>query len=130
MTGIDTNVLVRLFALDNPEQHRKAHALFQSFSTQSPGYISQVSLVEFIWVLGNRYRQPKTEIIEWLTWLVESIEITLENQAVVEQALFTYATTNSDFADCPIERAGHSAGCAETVTFDKTAAKAAGMRLL
>ena len=130
MTGIDTNVLIRFFMADDPVQYRKADQLIQTFSIQSPGYISLVCLAEFVWVLRSYYRQPKAIISEWLTSLLESSEFALENELVVEQALLTYSTTRSDFSDCLIERASHLAGCVKTVTFDKGAAKTAGMRLL
>jgi predicted nucleic-acid-binding protein len=130
MTGIDTNILIRFATADDLVQYRKAEQLMRSFSLQSPGFVSQVCLAEFVWVLRTAYQKPKPEIITWLIWLVESIEIILENQAVVEKALLTYSTTKSDFSDCLIALAGSFAGCTSTVTFDKAAAKASGMRLL
>jgi predicted nucleic-acid-binding protein len=130
MTGVDTNVLIRFVMADDQEQYRKAKRLMQSFTMQSPGFITQVCIAEFVWVLETRYRKPKGTIFEWLTWLVESGEIVLENQVVVEKALMTFSATKSDFSDCLIALAGRLAGCSSTVTFDKAAAKAAGMRLL
>ncbi len=130
MTGLDTNVLIRFFVVDDPLQNRKAIQLVQSFSTQSQGFITLVCLAEFVWVLRNYYRQPKTVVLQWLTRLIESGNIALENQPAIEKALRTYSTTPCDFADCLIEQVGRLAGCSETVTFDKGAAKAAGMRLL
>jgi predicted nucleic-acid-binding protein len=38
--------------------------------------------------------------------------------------------TAFDFADCLIERLGHAVGCRETVTFDVSASRSAGMKLL
>ncbi len=130
MIGLDTNILIRFVMADDSMQYRKADRLMQSFSVQSPGYITLVCLAEFVWVLRSRYKKPKHVIVQWLTELLDSPELVLENQFAVEQALLTYTTTKSDFSDCLIERAGHVAGCTSTVTFDKTAAKAAGMRLL
>jgi predicted nucleic-acid-binding protein len=130
MTGIDTNVLIRFVMADDPAQYQKAKRVMQSLSVQSPGFITQVCIAEFVWVLETRYRKPKAIILEWLIWLVESGEIVLENQVVIERALRTFSTTNSDFSDGLISFAGHLAGCSATVTFDKGAAKATGMRLL
>jgi predicted nucleic-acid-binding protein len=130
MTGIDTNVLIRFVMADDVAQYRKADRLMQSFSAQSPGFITQVCLAEFVWVLRSQFRQPKETIVRWLSELVYAPELVLENQSAVEQALHTYSTSRSDFADCLIERVSHIAGCTSTVTFDNGAAKAAGMRLL
>ena len=130
MTGVDTNVLVRFVMADDPEQYRKAKRLMQSFTMQSPCFITQVCIAEFVWVLEARYRKSKTIIIEWLSWLVESNELVLEDQPAVERALHAYAASKADFSDCLIAISGHLAGCSSTVTFDKGAAKTAGMRLL
>jgi len=130
MTGIDTNVLIRFVMADDLEQYHKADRLMQSLSIQSPGFITYVCIAEFVWMLETRYGKPKATIAEWLTRLAESDELVLENREAVKQALIRYSTTASDFADCPIERAGFLAGCARTVTFDEGAAETTGMRLL
>jgi predicted nucleic-acid-binding protein len=46
------------------------------------------------------------------------------------QALRKFSASQADFADCLIERSGHAAECLYTVTFDRNAAKGAGMKLL
>ncbi len=38
MIGLDTNVLVRYFAQDDPVQSRKASALIESLTAERPGY--------------------------------------------------------------------------------------------
>lgn len=130
MIGLDTNVLVRTAVADDPAQTRKVTALFASLTAESPAYVSLVCLAESVWVLRRRYNQPKAAILKWLTRFFDTPELIFENQPAVEEAIHVYATTTADFADCLIERASHIAGCTSTVTFDKNAAKAAGMRLL
>ena len=130
MTGLDTNILVRAVVADIPEQTRKVTRFFATLSVESPGYISLVCLAESVWVLRSKYHHPKSVIVQWLAYLLDTPELVFENQPAVEQAFLTYANAKSDFSDCLIERAGHVAGCTATVTFDKGAAKAAGMRLL
>lgn len=128
--GLDTNVLVRFVMADDPAQSSVACSMLQSLSSRSPGFISLVSLAEFTWVLHSKYRQPKPEIVKWLSTFLESPEIVIESEEVVSQAVKSYGSGNAHFADCLIERTGNANGCRETVTFDKTAAKATGMRLL
>lgn len=55
MIGLDTNVLVRYFAQDDEIQSKKATALMESLSPERPGYVSQVALIEVVWVLGRCY---------------------------------------------------------------------------
>lgn len=130
MIGLDTNILVRAVMADDAEQVSRVTRLFHSLTLQRPGYITLVCLAEFVWVVQGRYRQPKNTTVQWLDRFLNTPELIFENQSAVEEALHRYASTKSDFADCLIERAGHVAGCASTVTFDKAAAKTAGMRLL
>ncbi|MCL2162148.1 MAG: type II toxin-antitoxin system VapC family toxin [Betaproteobacteria bacterium] len=131
MIGLDTNVLVRYFAQDDAVQSKKATALMESLSVDHPGYISQVALVEVVWVLGRCYdveRDPMKNIIESM---VATKELVVEGTDTVRKALRVFgASNNVDFADCLIERSGHKAECEYTVTFDVTAAKLAGMQLI
>jgi predicted nucleic-acid-binding protein len=130
MTGIDTNILVRLFVQDDPDQSRLVDYLLQSLSASSPGFVPSVALVELAWVLRKQYGVSKQQFISHIQQLFNSPEIVLENEAALKQALRRFVTTNADFADCLIERVCSQAGCARTVTFDATAAKSSGMSLL
>ena len=130
MTGLDTNVLVRFFAWDDPVQGRRAELLLQKLTPEEPGFVTIISMVELVWVLRSRYRVPKAQVIECLERLLDSPELVVENHSAMHQALRRFAEANVDFADCLIEKVGRVAGCRETVTFDRAAAKGAGMRLL
>ena len=130
MIGLDTNILVRFFAQDDASQSAKAEALLQKLSPEDPGFISLVSIVELAWVLRSLYQMSRADLVECLNRLLDSPELVVENQTAVEQALRQFANAKADLADCLIERCGRVSGCRETVTFDKQAAKAAGMRLL
>jgi predicted nucleic-acid-binding protein len=130
MIGLDTNVLLRLYLKDHPDQSARAAGLVQSFSAQEPGYISLVTLAELIWVMDRTYRKPRNEIIALVRGLLESKHVVVENHDEVAQALRKFDTSNADFADCLIERLCRSAGCTRTMTFDVNASKSAGMVLL
>jgi predicted nucleic-acid-binding protein len=54
----------------------------------------------------------------------------LEQEATVRQALSLFRKSNADFADCLISLSARAAGCSKTVTFDKIAARDAGMELI
>jgi predicted nucleic-acid-binding protein len=130
MTGLDTNILVRFFAKDDPIQSATAKEFLRTLSAESPGFISLVSLIELVWVLRSRYRLDKANLILCLERLLDSPELILEWQPAVAQCLARFSMGKMDFADCLIERSGHVAGCKHTVTFDVSAAKASGMKLL
>ncbi len=130
MTGLDTNVLARFFAQDDPDQCRRADEFLQSLSPENPGFVSLVVLAELVWVLLRRYSATKSQLIQCLNQLLDSPEVVLEGQTAVTQALRRFTGAKVDFVDCLIERCGYSAGCGETVTFDVNASAAAGMTLL
>jgi predicted nucleic-acid-binding protein len=130
MIGIDTNILVRFFVKDDLDQGRRAASLMRSLSLETPGFVSLVCLAELVWVLRSQYRLSIAELIRHLEQLLNSPELMLEGHAAVSQALRHFAGGKADFADCLIERSGHTAGCGETVTFDADASRFAGMRLL
>ena len=130
MTGIDTNILVRIFIEDDPEQFRKVKEFLQTLSPVSPGYVSLIALIELVWVLRNRYLLNKIQLIQCMEQLFEYQELVIEDRVAVASALNHFSQFKADFADCLIEQLGHAAGCSETVTFDANAVKLAGMRLL
>jgi predicted nucleic-acid-binding protein len=130
MTGLDTNVLARFFAQDDPDQSRHVDQVLQSLTPEAPGFVSLVSLTELVWLLCGSYGVSKPQLIECVKQLLNSPEVVLEGQTAVTQALHRFAKAKVDFVDCLIERCGHVAGCKETVTFDVKASRSGGMRLL
>lgn len=130
MIGLDTNVLLRFFLRDEPDQSARAAELLSSLSVPEPGFISSVTLAESVWVLERFYRKPKHEVVHFLRGLLESQQLVVENHDSVAQALRKFDGSNVDFSDCLIERLGHSAGCTRTMTFDVNASKMSGMVLL
>jgi predicted nucleic-acid-binding protein len=128
--GIDTNLLIRLAMQDDPIQCAKVDLLLASLSRQEVGFISLVTLIESVWVLGNRYNLPKADIVRFVQELLDAPELRMEREEAVGQALQRFKASTADFADCLIERSGALAGCRETVTFDRDASRFAGMKLI
>lgn len=130
MIGLDTNVLVRYVAQDDPKQSAKATRLIESLTADAPGYVSIVAVVELVWVLAGCYASTKDEISEVLETLLRTKEIIVAHADTVWKALRLFKEGNADFADCLIERFGDEAGCGYTTTFDRDAAKNCGMKLI
>lgn len=86
--------------------------------------------MELEWVLTSKYKLNRNDIAEILLRFMLAPEVVIEQSATVWEALRIYRSTRVDFSDCLIERIGAAAGCDYTVTYDVTAAKTAGMRLL
>jgi predicted nucleic-acid-binding protein len=128
--GLDTNVIVRYLTHDDPSQTAAAVRLIDSLSSDSPGFLPMIVIAELVWVLEVSYRFKKNEIEHVLETLLRSKELVVERAEIVLQALRKFSASQADFADCLIERSGHAAECQYTVTFDRNAAKGAGMKLL
>ena len=129
MIGLDTNVLVRYLTQDDAPQSAAASRVIDALSSQSPGFLSLIVIVELVWVLQFSYRFNKQEIELVIDRLLRSSELVLERSELVAQALRKFRASRANFADCLIERCGHAAECEYVLTFDKNAA-VAGMRLL
>ncbi|MGZ2748071.1 PIN domain-containing protein [Burkholderia stagnalis] len=130
MIGLDTNVLVRYLVQDDPLQSKKATRLIESLTADHPGYITQVALVEVVWVLARAYDAERDEIAQVVEALLRTKELVIESAETVWKALRLYAGSSADFSDCLIERTCHEMQCECTMTFDTKAAKVAGMRLV
>ncbi len=130
MIGLDTNVVVRYLTHDDPVQTAAATKVIESFSQDSPGFLSLLVIAELVWVLETSYRFEKNEIEHVLDTLLRSKELVIERAEIVAQALRTFSASRADFVDCLIERCGYAAECQYIVTFDRPAAGTAGMKLL
>ncbi len=130
MIGLDTNVIVRYFVKDNPEQTRLAVNLVHSLSPTEPGWLGQATILELFWAVTRIYRVDKGGVIRILDTLLASRDIVVESDGVVREALGLYRTGKADFADCLIAVSARTAGCRRTMTFDRVAARDAGMQLI
>jgi predicted nucleic-acid-binding protein len=54
----------------------------------------------------------------------------VEQDLIVATAVQQFRATRADFADCLISASARAAGCTRTVTFDRIAARDAGMELI
>ena len=130
MTGLDTNVLVRYIMQDDAKQSALATRLVESLSTDAPGFVPLVSVVEMAWVLAGAYDLGRLQLAAAIEGLLRTKEIVVERADTVWRALRAYQSGSADFADCVIERSAAAAGCERTCTFDRAAARTAGMTLL
>jgi predicted nucleic-acid-binding protein len=127
--GLDTNVLVRYIAQDEPGQAAAATRLIEGFTPEAPGFISTVTLVETVWVLTAAYKTPKPGIAAVIEGLLRAREIVVETPEIHYLALGAYQAAAVDYADAVIAQAGRQAGCDHTVTFDRRAATSLMQRL-
>jgi predicted nucleic-acid-binding protein len=131
MIGLDTNVLVRYIMQDDAKQSPKATKIMEALDgVENSGYVTLVSIIELVWVLGTSYELTRAQVAQALDGLIRAKQLKIESADQVIRALRVFKIGKSDFADCLIERSASSAGCEKTVTFDINASKHAGMTLI
>ena len=130
MIGLDTNVLVRYIMQDDAKQSPKANRLIESLSADNPGFISIVSVIELFWVLTSCYQLSHVQVTQALETMLRTKSFVIERPGQVARALSMFKGGKTDLADCLIHFSAVDAGCTDTMTFDVSAAKHAGMTLV
>ena len=127
MIGLDTNILVRYLAQDDPVQSAKATQIIEErLSENEPGFISLVTIAETVWVLDRLYDQSPQEIAQLIERMLQSDTLLFQNEQEVFTAMVALKAGRGSFADALIGALGTWAGCGSTLTFDKRAARLAG----
>jgi predicted nucleic-acid-binding protein len=130
MIGLDTNVLVRYLAQDEPRQSALATSLIErQLSEREPGFIGLVVLVETCWVLKRLYGATAAELRDTVRDLLDTRQFVIEQRTVVLRAVARLSDSAGDLADALIAEGAAEAGCTRTVTFDKQGTRS-GMEVL
>ena len=131
MKGLDTNVLVRYLAQDDPSQPTQATQYIEMYcTTDSPCFISQIVLCELAWVLKNNYNQSRDDIASMVENILQVSQLEVMESEAVWRALNDYQNSNVDFPDHLLARINEARCCTETMTFDKKVSKQPGFQLL
>lgn len=118
MIAVDTNVLVRAIVDDDPAQGAAARRWMTAH--QSRGIlVDHIVLVELVWVLRARYRQPRAEIARVIELLLGTGGIVIPDEPAVRAALAAYRSGRGDFADHLIRERAQSHGFGPLATFDE-----------
>lgn len=122
MPAVDTNVLVRLLTADDPDQTARAEA----FLARGPVWVSNVVLVETVWVLQAVYGWRKEQTLVMLRGVADSSDFTVQDPLVVKAAVAGLADSNADFADCLALELARANDQLPFATFDTRTAKLPG----
>jgi predicted nucleic-acid-binding protein len=126
MLAVDTNVLVRLIARDEPTQVRVA----EEFVSKG-AWISHLVFAETVWVLDSVYGLSRDKLTVAVEMLLNHRELTLQDSDVVSEALENYRKrTAVDFSDCLVLGIAKKAGHIPIGTFDRDFAKMEGVQRL
>ena len=127
LAAIDTNVLVRLVTKDDESQYKKAQTFVER---HQPVLVTQLSVLELVWVLMSRYSLNKERTCKVVQALLETKELNIQAPAILEAALKTWEKSKADFADCFILETVIDASESPLGTFDTTLGKLEGCKQL
>lgn len=124
MIGLDTNILVRFLAADDPEQAKRAKAVFQSaVETGESLYISKIVLCELVWVLDRGYRFDRPALASVIDDLLRADHLVFEDREQVRRALDAFERGGAGFADFLILESCRAGGCEKILSFDAALAQ-------
>jgi predicted nucleic-acid-binding protein len=128
MIAVDTNILVRYFAEDDPAQTDLAQQFLENqLSTAEPGFVCLVTLIELLWVLNDKYKIGRAMQNEIVHQLLDAPNLVIERDELVRSAM---ALGPGDIADHVVHFVGIANHCSKTMTFDKKFARLDGVELL
>src|SRR6185295_10682368 len=98
MRAVDTNVLVRLLARDDPKQLAAAEGF-----VQAGAWISHLVLMEAVWVLDSVYNVKPEQIALGVEMLLDHKDLVVQDADVVNAAVAQYRKRPKlGFSDCLI----------------------------
>ena len=122
MRAVDTNVLVRLLARDDPRQAAAA----ESF-VGGGAWVSHLVLAETTWVLSAVFARSSAQIAEAIGHLLEHETLVVQDPDVVALALAQMKTKPAlGFSDCLILEVARKAGHLPLGTFDRALGRLPG----
>jgi predicted nucleic-acid-binding protein len=126
----DTNVLVRLLVVDDPDQCNRAERAWRDAADHSGIYLPLVVLVELVWVLRIAYKFQRPTVVDSLRRLLGSQGVTVERESIVLAALRQYESGTADFSDYVILESARRGDALPVRTFDERFARSNLVELL
>ena len=130
MFGVDTNVLLR-WLLDDPSAPGQSE-LARRAVEEAPEevMVGPVVLAELTWILETRFGFGRAPLTAMMRVILAAPMVVLPDRNAVELAVAAHEKGPPGFSDHLIATLNIAAGCATTLTFDKTAAKGPHFTLL
>lgn len=122
MIGLDTNILVRYLAQDDPIQSPKANEIIERRLTEdNPGFVSIVAMAATVWVLDRAYGLGAHEIAAAVERILQTEVLVVESEQEVFTAMIALRAGQGSFSDALIAALGARVGCSRTLTLDQKA---------
>jgi len=119
MRAVDTDVLVRLIARDDPAQSAVAEAY-----VAKGVWVSLLALAETSWVLSKLYGVAASRLAAVVEMMLDHAHLSLQDPDVVARALILFRGRQApEFSDCLLLEMARKAGHLPLGTFDKRLAR-------
>ena len=126
MHAVDTNVLVRLIARDDPKQVGAAEAF-----VEKGAWVPHLALAEATWVLASVYDRAPDAIATAIEMLIHHEHLTIQDEDTVTAAVKQFRRRPAvGFSDCLMVEVARKAGHGPLATFDKDLGKVDGAQRL
>ena len=126
MRAVDTNLLVRLIARDEPRQTVSADVFIENGA-----WVSVLALAEATWVLSSVYELGPKDQAKAIEMLLNHRDLVLQDAETVSAALALFrARPALGFSDCLMLHLARKAGHLPLGTFDRNLAKIEGTQKL
>lgn len=124
--AVDTNVLVRLIARDDPSQIDAAEQF-----VAGGAWVSHIVLVETLWVLDAVFELPPARLATAVEMLLNHESLTVQDPGTVARALAHFRSKPAlGFSDCLVLESARQAGHLPIGTFDRGLARLPGAEKL
>lgn len=124
MIGLDTNVLMRYLAQDDPVQSPRATEIItQQLSEKEPGFVSLVTILEVFWVLKSVFKRSRQDLASDIEKVLSADTLEVQNEQEVYNGVVALRTGTGSFEDALVGSLGIWRGCSTTLTFDDDAAR-------
>ena len=126
MRALDTNLLVRLLARDDPAQLATAEAFIERGA-----WVSHLVLAETVWVLDAVYGRSAKQLAAAIELLLDHQSLTIQDADTVQAALAHFrARPKLGFSDCLVLEIARKAGHQPLGTFDRALSRLEGTQRL
>jgi len=116
---VDTNVFLRYFTNDVPDQAAAVERLFLRAAAGDLQLVTNTMvLAELVWVLESYYRLSRPRVVEHVVAVASMDGLVMPESDIVVDALFAYADSNVDFVDAYNACWMKSRGLDHVATFD------------
>ncbi len=118
MIGLDTNVLLRLFLRDDPEQCERARRFVDAATADEPCLVNPIVLALFAWTLARKLKRGRAEVARLIEEVLSADDLDISYRGAARNAATAYRAGRADFPDYLIAEINVELGRASTATFD------------